>query len=145
MGNKAPTKECCVCHQLKPLGEFHKHGSTLDGFSTTCKICANNRARINHHLNKKDRNVKRREEYYQKAYGISQEHYELLKKEQGECGICHSPLKEGSLTHLDHDHGTGVIREFLCTNCNRGLGHFHDSIKKLRSAILYLEKHNADK
>lgn len=42
---------------------------------------------------------------------------------------------------VDHNHKTGAIRKFLCTNCNRGLGHFHESINKMKTAIRYLEEH----
>ena len=34
---------------------------------------------------------------------------------------------------------TNKIRGLLCSNCNRGLGHFKDNIDILKSAIKYLE------
>ena len=43
--------------------------------------------------------------------------------------------------HLDHCHKTGKIRAFLCSNCNRGIGCFHDDISKMKQAILYIESH----
>jgi len=42
--------------------------------------------------------------------------------------------------HLDHDHGTGAIRGFLCIDCNHGLGKFKDDPAMLLRAIVYLRQ-----
>ena len=40
------------------------------------------------------------------------------------CGCCHEPMTN---PHGDHDHATGVDREWLCSRCNRTIGlHGHD-------------------
>ena len=39
------------------------------------------------------------------------------------------------------DGETGKLRSFLCGNCNRGLGSFHDEIWKMKKAIQYLKQH----
>ena len=44
--------------------------------------------------------------------------------------------------HLDHNHVTGKLREFLCNPCNRGLGYLQDDPMILMKAIEYLDKHN---
>ena len=54
------------------------------------------------------------------------------------CGILESDCKTG--LHVDHCHLTGRLRGHLCSNCNRGLGHFGDSVEILQDAIGYLEK-----
>ncbi len=51
------------------------------------------------------------------------------------CAICRS---RHNLV-VDHDHYTGLIRGVLCNTCNSGLGMFHDSPRKLRRAIRYLQ------
>ena len=40
---------------------------------------------------------------------------------------------------VDHDHVTGSVRGFLCTNCNSALGMAEDSIDRLKELISYLE------
>lgn len=62
---------------------------------------------------------------------------------QMHCGICKTtePTKSGKGFHLDHDHETGKVREFLCHNCNVGLGHFKDDPDLLIEATMYLMRH----
>ncbi len=76
------------------------------------------------------------------------DYYDLLEKQKGVCIICGE--KETALNHktrkprnlaVDHDHTTGKIRGLLCTNCNKGLGHFKDSIALLEKAIKYLKQY----
>jgi|HubBroStandDraft_6_1064221.scaffolds.fasta_scaffold186841_2 hypothetical protein len=42
-------------------------------------------------------------------------------------------------TCLDHDHGTGDFRGWLCHQCNTGIGSLGDDLDGLRRAIAYLE------
>lgn len=73
---------------------------------------------------------------------------ELDKLLARECPICKRKLRETTQTRgqksesiaIDHDHSSGKVRGILCSRCNKGLGHFEDSIKLLREAIKYLEK-----
>ncbi|MBD3262937.1 hypothetical protein GF374_00980, partial [Candidatus Woesearchaeota archaeon] len=37
--NKNSRKECSICHNLKPISNFSKNESTLDGLSEICKVC----------------------------------------------------------------------------------------------------------
>ena len=52
------------------------------------------------------------------------------------CEIC---LRLGQRLCLDHDHTTGDFRGWLCGSCNRGLGHFGDSLEMMRRAVAYLD------
>jgi hypothetical protein len=56
------------------------------------------------------------------------------------CEICQKKFTSTKDTHLDHEHEEGFIRGILCSNCNTGIGLFHDDILLLKNAIIYLEK-----
>lgn len=105
--------------------------------------------------------IKNNKEYYQlykeekreydlkKKYNITLEKYnELLTKQNGVCAICLKAEKiidgrYGKIRDLavDHDHKTNSIRGLLCSNCNRALGGFQDSILLLESAKQYRLKY----
>lgn len=61
-----------------------------------------------------------------------------------ECPICGKGSIPGVTANLviDHDHETGLARDWLCDSCNTGLGRFKDNIELLEKAIEYLKKHN---
>ena len=76
-------------------------------------------------------------------YGISAEEYaDLLEKQHGRCAICSTEAcNTGRRFAVDHDHHTKRVRALLCSNCNKGLGHFQDSQELLRNAAVYLDDH----
>jgi len=89
-------------------------------------------------------------EYKFKRYGITRLDYNnLYENQRGLCSICGkeeiSTLRsvKKKVLAVDHCHTTGKVRGLLCSNCNRGLGHFQESSDILRKAIDYLEKTNA--
>jgi queuine/archaeosine tRNA-ribosyltransferase len=57
-----------------------------------------------------------------------------LLDEQKCCQIC----KKTTDLVVDHDHVTNKVRGYLCTNHNKGIGMFNDSIEELKAAINYL-------
>ena len=129
---------CSSCKVWKDKQEWHKGASP-------CKECANAKSRdwhLNHKgIEKYDRS--KRSRYFKTKYGITLEEYEVKLAQQGfKCEICAVELIIGKQTHLDHCHKTNRIRGMLCTNCNRGLGSFHDSPQKLQAAIKYVEKYS---
>jgi len=65
---------------------------------------------------------------------------EILKQQGGGCAICGGVNTNGKRLAVDHCHKTGKNRGLLCTACNSGLGHFHDDINNLASAIKYLSR-----
>lgn len=112
-------KECNKCKEFKPFTEFNKHKTTKDGYGTYCKPCYNTQTLLGKHL---------------KRYGMTTEQISCLKEKGCElCGTLHN-------LHIDHNHETNKVRGVLCTNCNRGLGHFKDSPELLKKAAEYLEK-----
>lgn len=81
------------------------------------------------------------------AAGVDAARYqEMLREQGGVCAVCAQPERapdgaSGKIRDLaiDHDHGTGMIRALLCSNCNRGIGLFNDNPKLLAKAAEYLE------
>jgi hypothetical protein len=63
-------------------------------------------------------------------------------KPERTCPICQTVTTDAV---ADHAHDTGIPREFLCRSCNAGLGMFKDNPASLRTAALYLEKHQANR
>ena len=83
-------------------------------------------------------------------FGISTEEYEtMMRCQDSVCAICLNPeiitnSRCAGIYRLavDHCHSTGAIRGLLCSNCNKVLGLFKDSIEIFKRAIEYLEKNS---
>jgi hypothetical protein len=78
-------------------------------------------------------------------YGITNQDYEQMLKNQAfccaGCGLHQNALEKK--LNVDHDHATGKIRGLLCGNCNRALGLIKDSFETLVKLHEYLRKSNA--
>lgn len=142
-------KECRKCNKVKVHADFHRDSSNKYGLAYWCKECACASGR-KHHSRRMKEDASYREamktRFKKRKYGLTQEEYvEKLIAQGCKCAICGVELPtEGSFTHLDHSHTTGKIRAFLCTNCNRGLGHFKESVDFLMTAVQYLRQHNSN-
>lgn len=85
-----------------------------------------------------------------KVIGLNVEIFDAAVVAQGNlCALCFEPLKsyEGrdrDSAVPDHDHVTGKFRGVIHRNCNVGIGMLGDSIKRLRLAVAYLERHKCD-
>lgn len=118
---------CYACNKDKAEEEFRKLKG--QGLNKLCRSCCDRRRY----------QTKGVGHYIQRRYGITPADYELLYSEQkGKCAICKLPELDKSL-HVDHDHGTGLVRGLLCAACNKGLGFFKDRIESLEEAIEYLK------
>lgn len=139
------TKRCCSCKEYKPFGEFHKDKSGHAGLAYSCKLCANHRSKANHarrHAEVPEYRVAKKDAYIRYKFGITLEEYETkLASQNHTCPICGTTEPVGGW-HLDHNHTTGAIRDFLCSSCNRGIGYMYENIESLKGAIAYLERHN---
>jgi len=141
-------KTCSKCKEFKPFTAFHldKKNPKGKGYAYYCKECANANTRKHHNLHKDNDEYQKKKKNSQvkRTYGIDLTEYTNKLIQQGcKCAICKIDLPvSGLFTHLDHDHSSGKLRDFLCTNCNRGLGHFQDNKEILMSAIEYLELHS---
>lgn len=127
-------RECRTCKITKNLSEFHKTGKY---WRPDCRDCWNKK------LPRRGPQLTAWGNYLKKKYGLSPDEYESLRSlRNGRCDICQREPKSISELHLDHDHVTGRIRGFICTNCNRGLGYFQDDQPRLIQAIAYLRLHS---
>jgi hypothetical protein len=81
---------------------------------------------------------------YKNQYGITLDQYEVMFAAQnGRCAICGQLQnhKRQKRLHIDHDHGTKVVRKLLCYGCNIGVGYFGDDPAVLRAAATYIDAH----
>lgn len=130
-------KICARCEKEKPLTQFARHGSNVDGFRSKCKACIADDSREWRQKN----SDAIRSSWLKRKYGISLADYDrLLAEQDGKCAICSVPEEETTLKCLavDHNHATGKVRGLLCTRCNTGIGNFLDDKGRLKMAIKYL-------
>jgi len=152
---------CPKCKIEKNYSEFYKEASTKTGISSYCKICKNKKAKeiMSRSHNKKKAND--RASVYRKANSESfklsvkmasykklgikitkEEYKKLYDIQNGYCAICNKHVSSCTKDlALDHCHITGKVRNFLCDQCNTGLGMFKDDTSVLFKAIDYLYKH----
>lgn len=115
------------------------------GLQPRCKTCASEDTR-NWRKSKSKEYLKDR--HYQNTYGITLNQFnQMWESQKGLCPICECTLELNAFTGnsavVDHCHTSGLVRQILCNECNRGLGYFHDNPEALRKAANYLEKHLA--
>ena len=127
-GKPYDKKICNVCHVLKDMREFDINQTDAKGRKTTrpsCKIC-----RIEIDGEPLKITEKRR---------LSS----ITPKDIFTCPICKKTSIVDVTANLvkDHNHDTGMAREWICDSCNTGLGRFKDDIKLLEKAIDYLKKY----
>lgn len=63
-----------------------------------------------------------------------------LKEFDGKCQCCGNSDPGGYEWCLDHCHETKMFRGIVCYFCNWILGHAHDQVKVLLSAVSYLQR-----
>tara|TARA_R110000765_G_scaffold317015_1_gene409281 strand:+ start:1037 stop:1534 length:498 start_codon:yes stop_codon:yes gene_type:complete len=100
---------------------------------------------------RKRKKMQDRERHIVKKYGITEEMYHDMSREQGDmCSICKKHKddvilpdnpRSGQRTRpfvIDHCHKTNTVRGLLCNKCNTALGLFNDDVELLRFAKEYL-------
>lgn len=137
-------KRCNRCKEVKDIGLFGVNRRNPDGLMRQCKKCNNERVRaFNRERGLVYRNFTR--------HGLTQEQFNAMVEAQGgRCAICKVSFAELDSRHIciDHDHSCcpeatscgKCVRGILCTDCNRGLGAFRDSVDSLQEAVIYLSK-----
>lgn len=77
-----------------------------------------------------------------RQYGLTISQYdEMLAGQRARCAMCGGVNANGKPLSVDHDHGTGAVRELLCAPCNTGIGMFNEDEGRLFLAIEYLRRH----
>ena len=78
-------------------------------------------------------------------YGIDQEEYDALLKEQGyKCKICDAKHTGHKPLCVDHCHNSTRVRGLLCKKCNTSLGLLREDPKIMVNAILYLDAYHKE-
>lgn len=125
-------KWCSRCNEIKIHSSFSPRKDNRTGLASRCLECC----RL--HYATLDRRLR-----VARAHKISVSRLVGIARQQADrCSICGVDLASTARgPQLDHCHATGKVREFLCHNCNLGLGNFQDSIHLLNAAADYLQKH----
>lgn len=81
-----------------------------------------------------------RDAWLKHRYGITADEYdELLRSQDGGCGICGGQSTQGRRLAVDHDHSSGRVRGLLCSSCNVAIGALGDDLTSVLRAVRYLE------
>ncbi len=132
--------------EIKAIASKYPQGRFNNKDCKWCETSFSPVAPSQHYCSTDCRKEGRRNTYYLGNYGIGlRECKAMLDKQDNVCAICN---KHGFKMHvgkehglnLDHCHSTGVVRGWLCDNCNRALGLFKDDITVMKNAIKYLER-----
>lgn len=159
IGNLPETRQCTCCKLLKPLVDFRIRTRRTPKPRSQCKTCE---AMAQRQRAKRPENRKRKKlvqlQWEQKnperhkrnllrrafrRYGCPEEQLNQWIQRYLDavfCDICGLKPNNGRWRslHIDHCHQTGIIRGFLCDNCNLGLGKFKDRPDLLLAAANYL-------
>jgi transposase len=73
-------------------------------------------------------------------YGLTIEQYNEMRDSFQSCSICGYSEK----LVLDHNHRTGQLREFICSNCNLALGLLNEDPERMERMIAYVRKHERE-
>lgn len=134
------TKTCTKCGELKCLSDFYRRRGCSSGFLNECKICCIRRVgqakRRRRAADPARDSAKNRREMFKRVCGMELTEQQCTAPENHQCPICTSPVPGGrGEWHLDHNHDTGELRDWLCVTCNVQLGVYE---KKGRMFAAYL-------
>ncbi|GAA6782514.1 hypothetical protein HpHA308_11180 [Helicobacter pylori] len=123
-------KICNICHILKNTDGFEVNQTDAKGRKTTRPSCRECRKNID--------GVKLSSTEKKKMDEIAPPKGSVFT-----CPICEKRSIVGVTANLvrDHNHDTGLGREWICDSCNTGLGRFKDNPKFLEKVIEYLKKY----
>ena len=122
---KVQEKTCRCCKKTLLISDFQKKSISPDGLQPFCRRC---RAVGGPKDAAASTNVKKRLRLVQPPLGTP-------------CDCCGSTEQ---VLWCDHIHGTDVVRGWVCSKCNTGIGHLGDNIDGLLNGIKYLSKNYYD-
>ena len=155
-------KQCSKCKEYKSKTEFSKTLANKDGLSYYCKPC--DRA---YQLEKREKASSRpcvdcgkeprikaqtvckpcqKKRIALGKYNITPERYDELHTDPA-CACCGRAPEEIGGKHpmaIDHNHGTGEVRDLICRYCNAALGMLYEDITRVRQLGVYILKHEHD-
>lgn len=136
------TKKCSKCQIELPFTDFYKNRSNKSGYQDYCKSCLRLARVQSYQRSSANTLASNRSCKIKRVYKITQEEYNVLLFEAQEngCAICGSKTKP----HLDHNHETGQLREFLCSNCNLALGLLKEDPERMERMAAYVRKHERE-
>ena len=135
------TKACTKCGNTKAHTEFGMHNNLRRSVCKICEVKSQSERYKNFTQEQRERRRSRRHQLAQvkrtnqsseekaaetaklrkalrkKHYGPDFDEDKLYAAQEGKCALC-GTLKELEEFELDHDHETGVLRGYLCKNCN---------------------------
>lgn len=163
-------KTCSKCGETKSIDGFYTNPLGLRGMHSQCKSCQKARGLAWWAANRDEINKKARERMAakRKAAGVfprkkagpdeiaararrrilGADGVSIFEGQGRRCACCAVALaySKGSATPgdllgcLDHCHDSGVIRGWLCANCNSAMGMLRDDPRIARNAAEYLER-----
>jgi hypothetical protein len=134
-------KLCLGCQERVPTEHFFR--DEAGDLRARCKSCYSKDSRAWCKANpERHRTNFRRANHrvnVRKRFGLTVAEFDALFKAcDGRCSICREPESRARRLSLDHDHGTGQLRGFLCCRCNLLLGAAKDDADRLERAAAYL-------
>lgn len=149
-------KKCTKCGIDRNLSDFYPHKNSKDGLTYHCKMCQGKYS-SNWQKNNREKRAEAKKRWrlknpskvmegeLRRSFGITLSLYnQMLNNQNDRCAICNTDKSQfNRRLSVDHDHKTDKIRGLLCDNCNHIIGQAKDNIEILKSAIQYLQDHNA--
>lgn len=139
--------KCSKCLELKPTTSFSVDKTKTRGYQYTCKDCHNDYTRNKWYVENRERQkensrswkLENRSRVLATKYKVDVSEIDgLMSLVTQSCPICNRDMKR---PHLDHNHSTGKVRNFICSRCNTALGLVEENTEILKNLTLYIEKH----
>jgi|ERR1700722_10970848 len=141
-------KICCDCKIEKTNNSFYKDKNNRDGLYSRCKECKSLEKKTKYYGDA-DHRQKAYLQYIGRKFGVTPCQYaKMIDDQKDSCALCRAEntgtrnrknprsFEFKRRMHIDHDHGTGIVRGLLCHHCNTSLGHYEKIINVIGTAKL---------